>query len=223
MKKQLTLPFLFLAVQILAQSKENERFALGFFAGMETQSLGIESLGKWPDEPAAWSAGPNAGVSAGIFVRKPIQRWLQFQPALSVSYVENRIIYWPDGPMHFRFFDAELPIHLIMSDWRKSFLPLRGCVIFGGRVGWNFAQNPSNLMKVSQERFALDLGLGAEIKLKHWRLQPAFVYSHGLNDLHFLENAKYDQVVGKVVRDKLTLRVLIWKPGKQKEPGLSAH
>ena len=214
MKKQLTLPFLFLAVQILAQSKENDRFAMGFFIGLETQSLGVKSLGKWPDEPTAWSTGPNAGVSVGLFVRKPIQRWIHFQPELSVSYVENRIIYWPDGPKNLRFLDAELPIHLVVSDWRKSFLPLRGCVIFGGRIGWNFIQNDVEFMKVSQERFALDLGLGAEVKLKRWRLQPAFLYSHGLNDIHFPENAKYDQVIGKVVRDKLTLRLLVWRPGK---------
>ncbi len=147
----------------------------------------------------------------GVFAQKPIWRWLHFQPELAVSFIENKVVFWPDGPKRYRFIDIELPLHFVVSDWRRSDSPLRGCVIFGGRVGWNFAQNPSNLLKISQERFALDLGLGAEIKIKRWRLQPAFVYSHGLNDLHFLENAKYDEVVGKMVRDKLALRVLVWK------------
>ncbi|MFN0035527.1 MAG: hypothetical protein ACKVUS_10695 [Saprospiraceae bacterium] len=215
MKKLSALPFLFFAVQIFAQSKENDRFVLGFFAGLETQSLGVQNLGRlWPDQPAAWSSGSNAGVSAGVFARKPLWPWLHFQPELAVSYVGNRVIFWPDGPKKYRFFDAELPLHFVVTDGRRRDSPLRGCVIFGGRVGWNFVQNPSHLLQIAQERFALDLGLGAEIKAGRWRLQPAFVYSHGLNDLHFWGDAQYDEVVGRVVRDKLALRLLAWKSGK---------
>ncbi len=81
-------------------------------------------------------------------------------------------------------------------------------------MGWNFADNPSNLLKIAQERFALDLGLGAEIKVGRWRLQPAFVYSHGLNNLHLIQDAQYDEVVGKMVRDKLSLRISVWNIGK---------
>ncbi|MBC7778418.1 MAG: outer membrane beta-barrel protein [Phycisphaerae bacterium] len=212
MKKISFLPFLLATVQILAQSKENERFALGFFTGMEIQSLGVQPLGNHrPEDLTAGAGRPKTGASVGIFAQKQISRWLHFQPELAISYIENQVIFWPDGPKTYRFLDAELPLHFVVSDWRRNHSPLRGCVIFGGRIGWNFAQNASNLLKVSQERFGLDLGLGAEIKLKRWRLQPAFVYSHGLNDLHFLEHAKYDEVVGKMVRDKLALRLLVWK------------
>jgi len=212
MRKFSALPFLLLSLQILAQSKENKHFAIGFFAGLETQSLGLEPLGgQRPEDLAALAGRTKKGVSAGVFAQKPLRRWLHFQPELSFSYIENQVIFLPDGPKTYRFFDAELPLHFIVSDWRRSEFPLRGCVIFGGRMGWNFSKNPSSLLKVSQERFALDLGLGAEIKIKRWRLQPAFVYSHGLNDLHFLDDAKYDDVVGKMVRDKLSLRILVWK------------
>ena len=215
MRKLSALPLLFWAFQILAQSKENERFALGFFVGWENQALGIQSLSRhWPDEPAAWSGGTKAGISAGVFARKPIWRWLHFQPELAFSYVENKVIFWPKGSMIYRFFDAELPLHFVVTDWRRSEFPLRGCVIFGGRMGWNLAQNSPQQLKFAQERFALDLGLGAEIKIKRWRLQPAFLYSHGLNDLHFLHDTTYDPVVGKMVRDKLSLRLLVWKTRK---------
>ena len=211
MKKLAFLPLLFLTVSILAQSKAKQPFVFGFFAGMETQSLGFESFGKWPDEPTAWTEGPNAGVSAGFFARKAIFPWVHFQPELAFSYVENKIVFWPDGPRNYQFLDAELPLHFVFTDGRRKELPLKGCVILGGRMGWNFAKNNSNLFKISQERFALDLGLGAEIKLKSWRFQPAFIYSHGMNDLHFLDDAKYDEVIGRMVRDKLALRLLVWK------------
>ncbi|MFN0216785.1 MAG: outer membrane beta-barrel protein [Saprospiraceae bacterium] len=215
MTKLLTLLFLLFTVQMFAQSKENECFTAGFFTGLETQSLGVQSLGKWPDEPNAWSGSSGLGASVGVFGRKPIGRWLSFQPAISVSYLENQVVFWPDGPESYRFVDAELPLHFVASDWRRKESPLSGCVIFGGRIGWNFAKNESRLLKISQERFGLDLGLGAKIKIKRWRLQPAIIYSHGLNDLHFLGQAKYDEVVGKVLRDKLSFRIFVWKQKKK--------
>lgn len=217
MKKWCILPLLLVSIHIQAQSKANERFAFGFFAGMETQSLGVESFGNWPDEPTAWSDGSNAGISMGVFARKSIWPWLHFQPELAVSYVKNNVIFWPDGPAKFTFWDAELPLHFVLSDWRKNDLPLRGCIILGGRTGWNFAKNQDNLLNITSGRFAIDLGLGAEIKLKNWVFQPAFVYSHGMNDLHLPDNSKYDSVVGKVVRDKLALRLLLWKSKNKKK------
>ena len=79
MRKLTILPLLFFAIQILAQSKENGRFELVFFAGLETQSLGVEFLGKWPYEPTAWSGRSNEGVSVGFFAQKSLWRWLHFQ------------------------------------------------------------------------------------------------------------------------------------------------
>ena len=215
MRKLYFLPFLFITLQIFAQSKENERFVLGFFTGLETQSLGVQPLeGHQPEYLAAGADRTRKGISAGVFLQKPIWRWLAFKPELSLAYVENRVIFQPDGPKPFRFFDAELPIHFVVTDWRRSDFPLRGSIVFGSRMGWNLAQNPSDLLEISPERFGLDLGLGVEIKIRLRRLEPVFLYSHGLNDLHFLEDAKYDNVVGKMVRDKLSLRVMVWKSRK---------
>ncbi|MDO8366422.1 MAG: hypothetical protein Q7T20_06470 [Saprospiraceae bacterium] len=215
MRNFFALLFLFFTVPILAQSKENERFVFGFFAGLETQSLGVQPLDtREPEKAAVQSGRLGMGTSVGILTRKKIWRGLFFQPALAMSYAKNQINFRSEGIRTFRFLDAELPVHFVATNWRRNDFPLRGCIIFGGRMGWNFAANPSNLLKITQERFALDLGLGAEIKVGRWRLQPAFVYSHGLNNLHRIDDAQYDEVVGKMVRDKLSLRISVWNIGK---------
>lgn len=206
--------FLLFAVEILAQSNTNKRFAWGFFAAAETQALRIESLTRrWPEEPAVWSSRRSVGLSAGVFGRKPVLPWLDFQPTLSAFWGENELRFSADGNSEYHFFDVDLPMHFVISDWRRKDFPLRGCIIVGGRLGWNFAANPNRLLRFSQERFALDLGIGADISLgKEWVLQPSLMYSHGLNDLHYIADAKYDWVVGRVLRDKLALlRISLWK------------
>lgn len=215
MKYYPLLSLLFLTTAILAQSKETKRFTPGLFLGVETQSLGVQPLDtREPDKAAVRSGRPGIGSSIGILGRKHIGRGLFFQPGLTLSYCKNLIYYRTEGEQELRFMDVELPLHLAVTNWQKQDFPLRACVLFGGRLGWNFAQNNSNLLKVSQERFGLDLGLGADIKIKKWRLQPAFIYSHGLNNLHRIENAQYDEVVGKIVRDKLSFRISIWSRRK---------
>lgn len=209
------LPFLFCVVRIFAQSKENERAAFGFFTGLETQSLGIENLNRrWPEGLIAGASRPSTGVSLGVFARKPIWPWMHFQSQFGLTYVQNEVVFKPDGNRPYRFLDLELPLHLVLSDPRYADAPLQACVLVGGNFAWNLANNSTDFLQVAPERLAVELGLGAKIKMKRWRIQPAFIYSHGLNDLHIVEDATYDQVVGRIVRDKLSLRVLVWRPKK---------
>lgn len=132
------------------------------------------------------------------------------QPELSVSTVQTKIFFQRDGLQYYRFTDVELPLHFVLTNPDGHF-PVRGSLLLGARAGWNFAAQPSDNLSLLSERLAVDVGLGMEIRLKNWRLQPEFVYSHGLNNLHDVTNAKYDWAVGRMVRDKLTLRVLVWK------------
>ncbi len=215
MKKISALPLLFFSLQILAQSKENEHFALGFFMGLEAQSLGVQPLdSREPDGAAVRSGRLGIGSSVGILGRKLLRKGLYFQPELSLSYTSNNLYFRKEGRSEVPFLDAEIPLHLVLTNWRRSDFPLQGCMIFGGRFGWNFANKPSNLLTITPERLGLDIGLGAEIRIKRWRLQPAFVYSHGLNNLHQIRQAAYDAVVGKVVRDKLSFRLSVCIIGK---------
>lgn len=216
MNKYLLFFFLLGAFHIHAQNKEKEGNLTGFFSSFEMQSLGIQPLdSREPDESAVRPGKPGAGFAAGFFIRRQIWRGLDFQPEISIAYFRNIIHYRQEGLQNLDFLDFELPLHMVLVDRHKADMPLNACVIFGPRLGWNMKQNEDKLIVLARERFGLDLGLGAEIRVGDWRIQPALMYSHGLNNLHILSDAQYDSAVGKVFRDKLSLRVSFWRLGKK--------
>jgi hypothetical protein len=215
MKNKLIFLLLITPWCLIAQNEEKPRWNWGFFSGLDHQSIALETLGKIePESPMAWSDGPKAGFSMGGFAQKQFLPWLYFQPEIGMSLVSQVINYRPDGPRSYRFVDIELPLHCRMVDPRKKNAPLRACVIVGPRIGWNLFGNSTSFLNINQERIAADLGLGVEIKMKQWRIQPSFIYSHGLNDMHFPDQGKYDDLVGKIIRDKLTLKIACWMERK---------
>jgi hypothetical protein len=215
MKNYLFSILLFISCCLAAQSKEKDRLNWGIFSGIDHHALGMETLGQMePESPLAWSDGATTGLSGGLFLQKRLFPWLEFQPELGISLVNQTVQFHPDGSRRFRFYDLELPLHLRVVDAKKEQAPMRASILVGPRFSWNLAGNSKEFLTINQERIAIDLGLGVEIKLKHWRIQPAFIYSHGLNDLHFPSRGQYDDIVGRIVRDKLSLKILCWKAHK---------
>jgi len=213
--KKIVLPtLLFWANALLAQQQPDKPFIWGATASFETQLLGIQSLDiDEPEVPQVSTERTSRGGGMGLFARWQLWKGLAIQPELSVSTLQAKIFFQQNGVQYFRFTDVELPLHFVLTNPDGHF-PLRGSLLLGGRVGWNFATQPSDNLSLLSERLALDIGLGVEIKLKNWRLQPEFVYSHGMNNLHDITNARYDWSVGRVVRDKLTLRILVWRDAR---------
>lgn len=196
---------------LLAQEDASKKFSWGIMAGFETQLFGIQPVGSnEPEQLRVLAPRAAHGGSFGFFGRWHLLPGVAVQPALSLSGVKSVLIFSEDGRQKYKFADIELPIHLVLTNPRGHF-PLRGSFLLGGRIGWNFASQPAENIELLRERLALDAGLGLEIRLKTWRLQPEFVYSHALNNIHDVTNAKYDWVVGRMVRDRLTLRVLVWR------------
>lgn len=210
MKKILLAVFVVWAKILVAQKEFSPSFAWGFMVGFESQTLGIQPFSANDPEPMyAESSRTAHGGSIGMFGRWRVWKGLWVQPALNVASLRTRVHFSEDGEENFQFTDLELPLHFVLTNPNEQF-PLRGSILLGGRLGWNFAPQNSDNLNFLRERLGLDVGLGVEINLKNWRLQPEFVYSHGINNVHNVVNAKYDWVVGRMVRDKLTLRVLVW-------------
>lgn len=211
MKKLLLALLLLWSALLLGQQKPPSPI-FGVMLGFESQLLGIETLdGLEPEQTAVLSERPSAGSSLGVFGRWPVVGGLWVQPEILLSHAQNRVLFRPDGLVRYRFVDMDLPLHFVLTNHSRRAFPLRGSFLFGGRLGWNFAPDATDQLRLYRERVALDLGLGVEILAKKWRIQPEFVYSHGMNNLHNVSNAPYDGLVGRVVRDRLTLRVLVWK------------
>ena len=206
------------AAPMLLFGQENgpaHRLAFGVLAGFESQTLDWTTLpGGDPTEPArVWAARPKLGASAGVFAAWHLSKSVAVRPQLVVAFTRNRLFFRAGDQTvtarDYRFADVELPVHFVFTNPKGSF-PVRGSILFGGRLAWNFAQKPTvGGLELYSERFALDLGAGIEIGLKNLRLRPEVVYSYGLNNLNDAAETPEYWRVGKVVRDRLSLRVLV--------------
>lgn len=195
-----------------AQQQPGRSFVWGGIAGFETQLLNVQAINTNAQEQIKVDAGRAAhGGSLGVFGRWGLWKGMFLQQELNFSTLQSKVDFYPGGVEYYRFTDLELPLHFVLTNPVDEDSPVRGSFLLGARVSWNFASQNGDNLYLLRERLAVDAGLGVEIRFKKWKIQPEFVYSFGLNNLHDVTNAPYDWVVGRVVRDKLTLRLLVWK------------
>lgn len=197
-------------------SGPTKNFSYGAFIGLEHHSMGASLNTKWQaGDPSVAFEPKSPGFSIGAFSRWAIWPGFAFQPELGISYTQNQARLQNKQETvqktNYRFANLEMPIHFVISN-PGSTLPIRGIILFGGRFGMNLIDNyhPEGI-SLLREHWALDLGLGAEFLLKNIKIQPEMVYSHGMNNLHDFENSVYDWTMGRIVRDRVALRVLILK------------
>lgn len=210
---KITLALLLLSTLAHSQTSD-KRVQPGVFLAFETQNLdlGLPYDPNFPEQTTAWSDRPKAGFGLGAFVAWQVAQSLALRPELIFSYNRNVVFKREDeatiSNLNYRFFDAELPVHLILTN-KKGKFPLRGSLLFGGRFSWNFSAPPiSGGLSLFQQRAGLDVGGGVEISLKKLKIQPEVVWSYGLNNLNDVTVTPPELKIGKVVRDKLSVRVL---------------
>lgn len=213
MKKIYTLVFVLFSIVLKGQTGEKVDGHWGFSAGLETQTLGVQSLdGKEPDQTAVYSERNRPGMTLGANYRNKLIGGMSFQVGFTTSVLENKVSFRPGGTELFHFTDVELPVYLSYANPKSTNERLRGIILLGARAGWNVAQQESQNLRFLRERFAIDLGLGVEIRLGKWLLTPEVIYSHGLNNLHDFTGTNFDYLVGRAVRDKLAFKVVFFLP-----------
>ena len=213
MKSITAIILVFQAILLSAQQPAPRTFVWGAVVGFESHLLNIQSQRtSEPDQMRVESLRTAYGGALGIFGRWQIWKGLFVQPGVSYSTHRARVDFQPGGTVNYRFSDLEFPFHFVLTNHSVDDAPLRGSLLLGARLGWNFGAQATDNLILLRERLAAEAGLGVEIRAGKWRLQPEFVYSHGLNNLHDVTNAPFDWVVGRVLRDKLILRVLVWLP-----------
>ena len=157
-------------------------------------------------------ARPGGGI--GLFGRWPINASVAYQQELLLTFSSQTIIFQEKDqeaePVDFQFNELELPVHFVFTNNRRADTPLSGCITLGARLGWNMYRNDDKAITLLRERIALDAGLGMEIRLRSWRIQPELLYSHALNNQHDAQNGRFDPLVGRLLRDRVTLRLLVW-------------
>ncbi len=217
MRKILLLLLLAWAVHASAQrSTGRPGRSFGFFAGIESQPLSVSVLPDYSaDKPYINFQNGSLGLTLGGLGRFPLLDNLVFQPELGFSYARFSAKLWADhrlvDQLEYTFADLEMPLHLVLSN-PVGRLPLRSSILFGGRLGLNVARaQPLGGIALLRERIGIDLGLGVEFNLGKWRIQPEMLYSHGMNNLHNDTGSRYDSSVDRILRDKVTLRIVVGK------------
>lgn len=203
------------------QATDGRPFSFGFLAGAELQTLNIQQQPLQAGRPFIPNQNlTGAGASLGIWAQWPVFSALDVRQGLQVSFLSNSIRFeTPDGQSRqdqYHFADLELPFHFILSN-QLQHLPAKALILFGGRASWNLADGRSaTALNLLPERFAIDIGIGAGFDIGHWSIQPELMYSYGLNNLHDFQNSPYDWAVGRVLRDRLSLRVVVGFPALER-------
>ncbi len=214
--KNIALAILLLGSQLAICQREWDAkpFSFGVSVGAEFQTLNLALLPERPGAPYVHVPHPTgSGAGLGIWGQWPLLPRFYMRPACQFSYTANSLEFESaDGQRsrnRFAFADLELPLHFILADQFKH-LPVKGLILFGGRVSWNMAAGSTSAdLRFLPERIGLDIGIGAGFEWGKWGIQPELVYSYGLNNSHDFHNSPYDWAVGRVVRDRLSLRVLL--------------
>lgn len=197
------------------QSTEPEaRFSCGVSAGAEFQMLNMAALSPRPGGPyLVEDDRAGYGASVGLWGQWPLLPTLSLRPALVFSRITNTLAFQtPDGADvrdRYIFSDLELPVHLVLTN-QLSHLPVRPLILFGGRLSWNLAPNTHKAaLYILPERLSVDIGIGAGIRWGKVLLQPEVIYSYGLNNSHDFRDSPYDWAVGRIVRDRVSVRVVV--------------
>ena len=201
----LSLLLIFLERPLAAQT--SPRFAV--FASFESQIFGLQTLDtREPSKSAVQVGNASLGAGVGVLGTWRLFQNLHLQPELMLSYTQNSIWFRGGNSVRYPFWDLEMPLHFVLnsSEWNHRIKPI---FLFGARAGFNMARNPSSNLYFLREKFALDLGMGIEFFVAGRSVYPELIYAHGLNNIHDFNNTEFDWIVGRAVRDRITLRVCV--------------
>lgn len=211
MKKFVPAFLMFHALCTFGQDAERQRFSFGYSIGAEMQSLNVGLFSERPNGPYITSDQPGFGAGAGVWGQWQLLPVLHVRPAVQLHYTQNTIRFWADNGeverRQYPFAELEIPVHFLLTGALQR-MPVQGLILFGGRLSANMASGrQSVLMKLLPERLGLDIGIGASFRQGEWTIQPELIYSYGMNNVHDFTNSPYDWSVGRIFRDRLSLRV----------------
>lgn len=208
MKTRLLLWGLLLSVVSELYAQDSPATTFGAWLSMETQSLPIERVQQVdPNISTVWSKRAATGPGGGVFLRWNIVGGWALQPALGLSTLRHRVFFQGAPPVDYRFTSLDLPLHIVWTNNSDRFL-IRPSVVLGGRLGVNLArQTARDQLVLLQEWVAIDLGIGIEIHTKRLIIRPEVLYAYGMNNLHDYTNTSYDPLIGRIQRDRLSVRL----------------
>ncbi len=212
MKNLIIVLFSLYSTTSIAQSNPNMAAQWGFALGIETQYMGIDFLEHSFNPEISVFDDPNKpGFTAGITWQKPLWRSLGFRTGLNFSSTYNLVNFFPYGKSKYQFNDVELPVYFTLTNNGPKTAIFRGKILLGALFGYKFSGRSDERLSLVNDRYALDLGIGVDVKLGKLIVSPEAIYSHGMNNSHNYVGKEYDFWVGRVERSKLAFRILLMR------------
>lgn len=153
------------------------------------------------------------GFSLGLIYRLQLSERFAVVPQTLLSFQDNRLNYTLENQTtHEESLEAALlavPLHFVFTDVKgEKYNP---AITIGGRYTYDISdKNEDALLNVKKHDFAVDLGVGLEVKMKKFAMKPQLMYTFGLANLKDGNATIYNQAISHISRDKIALRFLFY-------------
>ena len=155
------------------------------------------------------------GFGLGIMGKFNLSKYFSIVPQPSIYFQQNQLFFdletINDHEEEIKPVALALPIHLVFTkqlwqNWNPS-------IALGARyvLGISDSDTPSPI-DVQNHDFAIDFGVGVEVKLKNFKLKPELMISRGLMNLRKLDDALsfIDSTFDRIHQDQIAFRVLFY-------------
>jgi hypothetical protein len=208
-----------LPMLVFGQNTKKKKLTYGASIGLEASNLAWFSYWQQGQKISRIGVGKVVtGASLGGFAQYTLTKTIVFRVGLQGAMSACVVNFQREDEDFFSekydFKELEMPLHFVFTN-RKGSFPLRGSMILGARLGWNFENIPdAHHLKLYKDRVGFDTGLGIEVNLKKVRFQPEFLYSFTINNQNDATLTDSYWGVGRTVRDRLTFRMVFFMQKK---------
>jgi len=153
------------------------------------------------------------GFSMGVFYRLRLNENFAILPQAVLAFQDNKVDFRLQNQttqkVEIQPVTVEFPIHLVFTkNFGKSISP---SVALGAKYVHDISEREGDFQQdFNRSNFALDVGGGVEIDFKKFKLKPELLYSFGMTNLKNNNNDLLNYEVGRVIRDKFSIRILFY-------------
>jgi len=153
------------------------------------------------------------GFSLGVFYRLRLNDNFAIVPQAILAFQDNKVDFrlpnQTTQKVEIQPVTIELPVHLVLTkNFGKSISP---SVSLGARYIYDISEKESDFQQdLKRSDFAIDIGGGVEIDFKKFKMKPELLYSFGTVNLKNNNNDLLDYEIGRIIRDKLSIRMVFY-------------
>ena len=162
---------------------------------------------------SALSTSSNYGFSLGVLGKYNINSRWSVSPQSILSFKESSLLYhFVNGEHQTESIEAvnvEVPFHIVYTSAKSEKVNFSATI--GPRYIHHLAADSESLnLDLKSSSLSFDIGAGAEIKSKHFKMKPEIMVSMGLLNLKNEGNDIYNGAINSLKEEVLTFRLLFF-------------